>query len=177
MWSNPQFPAGLGHINWRNPWWKTSFYANWEAAAQSCSRKKLFWKYVQNLWWIIVKGSFWVNLLNGNQQWKTMSSQVFFQRADVRKCSSKYVLLKISKYLQESTSALRPATLLKRDSNTGMLCEYCEIFKKPFFVEHLRWLLLFSKSLSNLDLNCCCFLEAFIKRCSVKKAVSGSLFP
>ena len=61
-----------------------------------------------------------------------MSSQVFFQRADVRKCSSKYVLLKISKYLQESTSALRPATLLKRDSNTGMLCEYCEIFKKTF---------------------------------------------
>ena len=27
----------------------------------------------------------------------------------------------------------RPATFLKRDSNTGVSCAYCEIFKNSFF--------------------------------------------
>ena len=31
----------------------------------------------------------------------------------------------------------RPATLLKRDSDTGISCEICEIFKNVFFEEHL----------------------------------------
>ena len=38
--------------------------------------------------------------------------------------------------------ACRPATFLKRDSNTGVSCGYCEIFKNSFFKENLRWLLL-----------------------------------
>ena len=38
--------------------------------------------------------------------------------------------------------AFRPATFLKRDSNTGVSCGYCEIFKNSFFRENLRWLLL-----------------------------------
>ena len=29
--------------------------------------------------------------------------------------------------------AFRPATLLKRDSNTGVFCETCKIFKNTFF--------------------------------------------
>ena len=33
--------------------------------------------------------------------------------------------------------------LLKRDSNTGVSREYCEIFKSSFFIEHLRQLLLY----------------------------------
>ena len=33
-----------------------------------------------------------------------------------------------------------PANFLKRDSNTGASCGYCEIFKNSFFIEHL-WLL------------------------------------
>ena len=33
--------------------------------------------------------------------------------------------------------ALRPATLLKRYSSTGVFCEFCEIFKNVYFVEHL----------------------------------------
>ena len=36
----------------------------------------------------------------------------------------------------------RPATFLKRDSNTGVSCAYCEIFKNSFFIEILWWLLL-----------------------------------
>ena len=36
----------------------------------------------------------------------------------------------------------RPTTFLKRDSNTGVSCGYCEIFKNSFFKENLRWLLL-----------------------------------
>ena len=30
-----------------------------------------------------------------------------------------------------------PVTLLKRDSNTVFPCEYCKIFKKTYFEEHL----------------------------------------
>ena len=33
--------------------------------------------------------------------------------------------------------ALTPATLLKRDSNTGVSNEYCEIFKNLYFEEPL----------------------------------------
>ena len=36
----------------------------------------------------------------------------------------------------------RPATFLKRDSNTGVSCGYYELFKNSFFTENLRWLLL-----------------------------------
>ena len=28
---------------------------------------------------------------------------------------------------------------IKRHSNTGFFCEYCEISKNSFFIEHLRW--------------------------------------
>ena len=45
-------------------------------------------------------------------------------RSSLCRCSSKSVFL-------------RPASLLKSDSNTG---EICEIFKNTFFREHLRWL-------------------------------------
>ena len=31
----------------------------------------------------------------------------------------------------------RYATLLKRDSNAGVFCEYCKIFKKAYFEENL----------------------------------------
>ena len=32
---------------------------------------------------------------------------------------------------------LRPVTLLKRDSNQVLSCEYCEIFKNSYFEKHL----------------------------------------
>ena len=34
--------------------------------------------------------------------------------------------------------AVSPATLLKRDSNTDVFCEYCEISMNTYFEEHLR---------------------------------------
>ena len=37
--------------------------------------------------------------------------------------------------------AYRPTIFLKRDSNTGVSCGYCELCKNSFFVENLRWLL------------------------------------
>ena len=40
------------------------------------------------------------------------------------------------------TQAWRAATLLKRDSNTGVSCKCCAVFKKSFFMEDLRWLFL-----------------------------------
>ena len=34
--------------------------------------------------------------------------------------------------------AFRPATFLKRDLNTGVLCGYCELYKNNFFIENHR---------------------------------------
>ena len=38
--------------------------------------------------------------------------------------------------------AFRPVTILKRNSNTGVSCGYCELFKNSFFSENFGWLLL-----------------------------------
>ena len=35
-------------------------------------------------------------------------------------------------------NAGQPATLFKRDTNTGVSCEYSEIFKNTYFEEHLQ---------------------------------------
>ena len=50
-------------------------------------------------------------------------------------------VLKISQYSQENTcvGASRSATLLKKDSNTGVFLWKLQNFKKSFFIEHLRW--------------------------------------
>ena len=34
--------------------------------------------------------------------------------------------------------AFETAPLLKRDSNTGVFCEYCKISRNTYFEEHLR---------------------------------------
>ena len=34
----------------------------------------------------------------------------------------------------------RSATFLKIDSNKGVSCGYCNIFKNSFLIQHLRWL-------------------------------------
>ena len=44
--------------------------------------------------------------------------------------------------ISNNLQAWRPATLSKRDSNTGVYCGYYEIFKNSFLIEHLRLLLL-----------------------------------
>ena len=69
----------------------------------------------------------------------------YLSEATFRRCSSKQVFLKIWQYSQENTisrnlflnkvSDLRPPTQV-------FSCEYCEIFKNSFFIEHLQWLLL-----------------------------------
>ena len=39
-------------------------------------------------------------------------------------------------------AGLKPATLLEKDTGTGVSCEFCEVFKNTFLIEHLCWLLL-----------------------------------
>ena len=56
----------------------------------------------------------------------------------------------------------RPATLLKRDSNTAFFREFCEIFKNTFFTEPLRWLLLIS--LEHKSKNDKIYLHKYIHR-------------
>ena len=38
--------------------------------------------------------------------------------------------------------AFRPETLFKKDSNTGVSCQYCKIFKSSNLIKQLWWLLL-----------------------------------
>ena len=44
----------------------------------------------------------------------------------------------MSEFLFNKVAGLRPVTLLKRDSNTGIFCEYFEILKNRFFEKYLR---------------------------------------
>ena len=51
------------------------------------------------------------------------------------------------KYLRQSLffnkiAGLRPAALLEKALTQVFSCEFYEIFKNSFFIEHLRWLLL-----------------------------------
>ena len=73
---------------------------------------------------------------------KSSRSQLFFELSRIKNfaiftgkhlCSGLFLI---------KLQAFRPATFLKRDSNTGVSCGYCEIFKNSFFRENLRWLLL-----------------------------------
>ena len=53
--------------------------------------------------------------------------------------------------------AFRPATILKRDSNTGVSCGYCELCKISFFIENFRWLLLTVTTVEWSQLGCFLF--------------------
>ena len=70
-----------------------------------------------------------------------------------QRCSVKKVFLEISQNSQESTCtrvsflitllASSPATLFRKMTLVQVFsCEFCEISKTPFFIEHLWWLLL-----------------------------------
>ena len=65
---------------------------------------------------------------------------------------------KISQYSKESC---RPATLLKRDSNTDISSEYCKIFKNSYFEEHLLTVAsAFLKQLQNSG-ECCFCIDSY----------------
>ena len=80
---------------------------------------------------------------------KEFYHQVKFRKSIMsRTCFIKKLFLIILQYSQENTCLgvsfliklsfnKRPATLSKRDSNTGVFCEYCQIFKNNYFEEHL----------------------------------------
>ena len=57
--------------------------------------------------------------------------------------------------------AFRHVTFLKRDSNSGVSCGNCGLFKNSFFIENLPWLLL-TIPLSQLG----CFLFDFAPACA-----------
>ena len=76
--------------------------------------------------------------------------------AVARWCSVKKVFLEISQNLQENTcvrvffnkvAGLRPATLLKKSLwHRCFPVNFAKFLRKPFFKEHLRWLILQFKS-------------------------------
>ena len=69
----------------------------------------------------------------------------FYSKEAVRRCSSKQMLfsnfdrkMSVLESFFNKVAGLKAATKL-------FSCEYCEIFKNSFFMEHLRWLLLFTE--------------------------------
>ena len=68
------------------------------------------------------------------------------------RCSLKKVLQKISENPQENTSArvssfikfqADPCNFIKETLAQVFSCEFCEILRTLFFIEHIRWLLLY----------------------------------
>ena len=58
-------------------------------------------------------------------------------------CSVKKLFLETSQNSQENTCAREACNFIKKESLTQVFsCEFCEISKKTFFTEYLRWLLL-----------------------------------
>ena len=66
-----------------------------------------------------------------------------FSRSVVRKCSAKKLFLHITPALESlfsniaKVAGLRPKTLLKRVTTQAFSCEFCEMLKNTYFVEHL----------------------------------------
>ena len=74
----------------------------------------------------------------------------------------------MSESLFNKVAGLRPATLLKtcnfikkETQRKVFSCEFCEIFKNTFFIEHLRWLLLTGVTQKK---SCCKVLENLQKK-------------
>ena len=92
------------------------------------------------------------------QEYKLFTKLVFSQtpsRSSHRRCSVEkgifknlQNLLKFAKIVGVQT--FRHATLLKRDFNTDVSLEICEIFKNNYFGEHLR-----TRSYHNMTTPCC----------------------
>ena len=78
--------------------------------------------------------------------------QVKISEAAVRRCSSKKVFLKNSQCLQKTpvfeclfnkAGALRACIFIKKEIPTqASSCEYCEIFKNSFLVQHFLFIIL-----------------------------------
>ena len=78
--------------------------------------------------------------------------QVKLSEAAVRRCSSKQVFLKISQCSQKTpvfeslfnkAGALKACIFIKKEIPTQVSsCEYCEIFKNSFLVEHFLFIIL-----------------------------------
>ena len=65
--------------------------------------------------------------------------QVKISEAAVRRCSLKQVFLEIS----QCFGALKAYIFIKKEIQTQVFsCEYCEIFKNSFFVEHFLFVIL-----------------------------------
>ena len=74
-----------------------------------------------------------------------MDLKVIWTEAVVQRCSVKKVFLNISQNSQENTFArLSTRNFIKKETLVQVFsCEVFEILRTPFFIEHLRWLLLF----------------------------------
>ena len=91
-----------------------------------------------------------------NNYEKDFATLLLFKEAVFQRCSEEKGVLKNSQNLQENSCAKVSVLKLQAKKETRAQvssCEFCEIFKNTFFIEHLWWLLFYllqPTSLSNL---------------------------
>ena len=88
---------------------------------------------------------YFVHTFNTLLQFHDYQNNMEEPEAVARRCSVKKVFLKISQNSQPVSFLikLRPATLLKkRLQHRCLLVSFVKFLRTPFFIEHLRWLLL-----------------------------------
>ena len=96
--------------------------------------------------------------LNCNKDEQTPPEIIFCgyyaSEAVVQRCSVKKVLLENSRNSPKNTCArafflIKACNFIKKETLAPVFsCEFCEILKNTFFIEHLRWLLLFRLNVS-----------------------------
>ena len=124
-------------------------YKNWETTKavsrlQFSIRKIIFWdistsRQDENLDAVVLR-------VSEKAQIRSSRSLVFFKIGVLKNFAiftGKYLCCFLS-FIK--LQAFRPATLSKKDFNTALSCEYCEIFKSTSFTEYLWCLLLTNTS-------------------------------
>ena len=82
------------------------------------------------------------------------SRKLYFSEAVAQSCSVKKVFFESPQNSQENTC--EACTFLKREALAQVFsCEFCEISKNTFFIEHLCWLLLHFGHYFASSQNCC----------------------
>ena len=85
-------------------------------------------------------GNYWQNpkLTASVYYFQKQPSEVFYKkRCSVEVCKY-HMKIPVLESVFKKVAGLGPTTLLQRNSNTGVFCEICEIFKNPYLEEHLR---------------------------------------
>ena len=114
------------------------------------NQKKLFAFKHPRIILVLICAQFWRSLPNFDPLVGFNLNVLIKSKAVVQRCSVKKVLLEISQNSRENTCARvspvpepQACNVIKKETLAQVFsCEFCEISKNIFFIEHLWWLLL-----------------------------------